>query len=114
MRIIVQKRHKRTPVKLKAELISGDKNYEGSIMNISDDGIYIVTSPTRTSIDFIPGNPLNVRFQTHSGESLDLNCEVEWLHIDKTLSNGLTNKMGIEIIDTPQEYRDFFIFKTLE
>ena len=108
------KRHKRTPVKLKAEVISGDKSYEGFIMNLSDDGIYMVTSPINASTDFTPGNPLNVRFKTQSGESLNLNCEVGWLHMNKTPPHGLTTGMGVEIINTPQEYKDFFIFKTLE
>jgi hypothetical protein len=86
----MQKRHNRIPVNIKADLISSVKTYEGFIMNLSDD------------------------LQNNSGETLNLNCEVKWLHTYKTSPHDLTNGMGIEIIDTPQEYRDFFIFKVVE
>ncbi len=108
------KRRKRTPVNVEAELISGGKSYDGFIMDVSDDGIFIVTRPTQTSKDFIPGNPVKVKFQTLSGERLDLNGEIAWLHIHKAPPHGLTNEIGIGIIEAPQEYRDFFVFKTLE
>jgi hypothetical protein len=90
------------------------KRSEGFIMNLSDDGIYAVATPTKTATDFIPGNLLKVKLQNNSGETLNLNCEVKWLHTYKTSPHDLTNGMGIEIIDTPQEYRDFFIFKVVE
>jgi hypothetical protein len=124
----MQKRHNRIPVNIKADLISSVKTYEGFIMNLSDDGIYAVATPTKTATDFIPGNLLKVKLQNNfipgnllkvklqnnSGETLNLNCEVKWLHTYKTSPHDLTNGMGIEIIDTPQEYRDFFIFKVVE
>ncbi len=110
----MKRRQIRTPVNVKAELVSGLGNYKGSIMDLSDDGLYLVTEPTKASTDFIPGNSVNVKFQTHSGKNLTLNCEVAWLHIHKTPPYGLTNEMGVGIIDTPQEYREFFIFKAVE
>lgn len=110
----MKKRPPRTFVSIKAELSSSRENYEGYIMNLSDDGIYVVTTPTRSSMDFIPGNTLQVKIQDHSGKTLNLQCEVDWLHIHKAPPHGLTNSMGMEIIDTPQEYRDFFVFRTIK
>jgi hypothetical protein len=110
----MKKRPPRTFVNVEAELISNSVGYKGYIMNLSDDGLYVITTPTKSSIDFIPGNALQVKFQDHSGKTLNLHCEVEWLHIHKTPPSGLTNSMGIEILDTPQEYRDFFVFRTIK
>lgn len=110
----MKRRQIRTPVNVEAELVSGFGIYKGFITDLSDDGLYMVTEPTKTSTDFIPGNPVNVKFQTHSGKNLTLSCEVAWLHVHKTPPYGLTNEMGMGIINTPWEYRDFFIFKALE
>ncbi|MBI5055142.1 MAG: PilZ domain-containing protein [Nitrospirae bacterium] len=110
----MQKRRQRTFTNIKAELITGVKNYEGYIMNLSDDGIYVETAPTNTATDFIPGNSPKVKFKSYSGETLILKCEVEWLHVQKAVPDGLINRMGLEIIDPPQAYRDLFVFETLK
>lgn len=90
---------KRTIVSFKAELLSDGISYAGIIENLSEEGIYIRTIPTKTSIDFTPGTPLELKFQRHSEGPLNLHlyCKVKWLY--KTPPYGLTSSIGLEIID---------------
>jgi hypothetical protein len=109
---IMEKRHpKRVIVSLVAELISEDKSYVGIIENLSEKGIFMKISSTNTAIGFIPGNTPMVKFQISSGETLNLRCEIRWLHTYKTPTHDLINKIGMEIIDPPTRYKEFF--KTL-
>ncbi len=106
----MERRHsKRIIVNLKAELISGSVSYAGFIGNLSEDGIYLITDPTKTPVDFTPGTPLEVKFEPLTGETLCLNCMVKWSY--KTPPHGLANSIGLEIIDTPLKYKEFL--KTL-
>jgi hypothetical protein len=104
-----KRRSKRKIVRLKAERISGDKNHAVFIENLSEEGIYMITAPAKTSMDFIPGTALELKFQLRSGETLNLRCKVIWSH--KNPPDGLTNSVGMEIIDPPLKYKEFI--KTL-
>lgn len=84
-------------VSLNAELISDGRSYSGFIENFSEDGIYMRTAPTKTPINFTLGTTLKLKFQPHSGEILCLSCKVKWLY--KTPVHGLTNSIGLEIIE---------------
>ncbi len=99
----MEKRYsKRIIVTLKAELISHGINYKGFIENVSENGLYIVTAPTETPASFIPDMPCEIKFQLPSGEALNLHCKVIWSY--KTPPHGLTNSIGLEIIDPTSEY----------
>jgi len=98
---------KRVNVKLGAELVSGDRTYAGVIENLSEHGIFMRTVPWETPVNCLPGTTIVLKFQPSSGETLSLHCEVKWLHIDKTPSLGLTNSMGMAIIDPPRQYKEF-------
>ncbi len=100
-----RRRSKRKIVRLSAERISSDKNHAVFIENLSEDGIYLITAPAKTAIDFIPETMLKVKFQFPSGETLNLHCKVIWSC--KTLHDGLTNSIGLEIIDPPLKYKEF-------
>ena len=97
---------KRKIVSIHAELISDGTSYEVFIENMSKDGIYIVTNPEKTNVDFITGKRFNVEFQTASGGILNLKCRVKWQY--KTPPHGLTYSVGMEIIDPPAPYKEFF------
>ncbi len=106
-----RRRSKRIILSLEAKLISGDISYDGLIGNISEDGIFMRTMPTKASIDsFTPGTNFELKFQLPSEGKLSLHCRVIWSH--KTPPHGLTYSMGMEIIDPPPEYKEFL--KTLQ
>jgi hypothetical protein len=93
-------------VSIHAELIADSARYEVFIENMSKEGIYIVTNPEKTNVDFTTGKRFNVKFQTASGEVLNLKCKVQWIY--KTPPHGLTYSVGMEIIAPPAPYKEFF------
>jgi len=102
---VERRRSKRKIVSLEARLVSGGVRLAGVIENLSEEGIYMRTAPTKSVIDFSPGTPLELSFQLPSGEMLNLHCNVKWAY--KTLPHGLTNSIGMEIINPPQKYKEF-------
>jgi hypothetical protein len=104
----MEKRHSaRIPVCLETKLISGSKSYTGVIGNLSKGGVYLETVPTKSATPFIPKTRLELKIQIPSKEIINLHCKVVWLHTKKTLPHGLTNCIGMEIINPPSEYKGF-------
>jgi hypothetical protein len=96
---------KRIIVSLKAELISDGVNYAGFIENLSENGLFVTTTPTKTTIVFTPEAPCAIKFQLPSGETLNLPCKIIWAY--RTPPHGITNSIGLEIIDQHQKYIEF-------
>jgi hypothetical protein len=101
-----KRRSRRITVNLKAERISGNERYGVFIENISEYGIHMITSPQKSHEKFIPGTDINLKFFFLSGETINLNCKVRWA-IVKIPTNGLTDSVGLEIIDPPLKYIEF-------
>ena len=100
-----KRRSKRIIVSLKAELISDGTSYTGFIENLSENGLFITTAPTKTAIIFTPEAPCEIKFQLPSGETLNLPCKIIWAY--RTPPHGITNSIGLEIIDQHQKYIEF-------
>ena len=102
-----EKRHsKRIIIRLLAEFFSAGKDYVGAIENLSEYGICIRIFPLNSAIDFVPGTPIELEFKCLSGEKLNLRCEVKWIFMYKEQTRGLITNMGMEIIDSPQKYKE--------
>lgn len=101
-----KRRFKRIKVKLKAERISGDEKYGVLIEDISENGIHIITTPSNTHKKYTPGTDIDLKFLLISGETLNLHCKVIWAH-SKIPPDGLTDSIGMEIIDPPPKYIEF-------
>jgi len=96
----------RTPVRLKAKIISGGETYPGFIQNVSESGIgYFIESVIKTEKDFAPKKIIELSFQIPSGETLKLDCEIIWCSRKTPDDKSLT--IGIKIIKTPQKYKNF-------
>ncbi len=104
-----KRRSKRIQVKLSAERISGDQNHAVFIENLSENGICMITTPSKSGMPFIPGSELTVKLKLSRDGILDLDCRVIWSH--ETDPKGLTTSVGLEIIDPPAKYLEFI--KTL-
>ena len=105
-----EKRHShRKTVSFKAKLTSGGKNCNGFINNLSKDGMFMTTHPMMSAKSFVDGKILELKFKPFLGESLNLNCRIKWSC--KTPPLGLTDCIGIEIIDPSPKYMEFL--KTL-
>lgn len=84
---------------LKTEILYGGKSYTGAIENLSTDGLNIITFSTTSKVKFKSGSIFKLKFQSISGEMLDLKCKVKWS--SQISSNGLINRVGVEISDPP-------------
>ena len=99
------RRYKRIIVNIQAELICGDTRFTSFIENLSEEGMYVIAAPTKSSFDFIPGTPGELRFKFPSGEKMHLHCKVRWSY--NTPPHGLTTSIGLEITDPPLAYKEF-------
>jgi hypothetical protein len=116
----------KTAVNLYAKIIFGGKSYHGYIEGVSFDGNeYLMTfwinvsseteagkinenhfeDPSRDSEDYNPDQRVEVHFQTHSGEAINLNCKVIWFLVSQY--NHGTEVFGMEIINPPAQYKEF-------
>jgi hypothetical protein len=98
------RRSKRAILDIPAEIINKDKRSAGTIENLSDEGIYMVTAPIRSEKDFSPGTEIEIRFRLLSGEKLNLRCIVKWSYL--TPPHGYTFSIGLRIIDPPLTFKE--------
>ncbi len=101
-----RRRFYRKNVSLGAKLIHDSKNSTVFIKNLSRIGIFIEATHLITGIEFSNWKTIKLKFRPPLRETLSVQCEVKWSH--KTPPFGLTKSIGLEIIDTPPEYEEFF------
>jgi len=106
-----RRRTRRIKVNLKAERISGNKKYGVFIENISEHGIHMITTSAETHKKYTPGTDIDLKFQLVRGETINLQCKVRWAHL-KVPPDGMTDSIGLEVIDPPVKYLQFI--KTLK
>jgi hypothetical protein len=94
----------RLVVNLRAERLSCSKNCSVFIENLSDTGIYMITAPSNNR-DYEPGRKLHIKLELATGRTLNLQCNVKWSYDNSP--EDLTNSVGLEIINPPDEYRKF-------
>jgi hypothetical protein len=100
-----KRRFKRKTVNIEVDIVVSDKYVKGFIENISEEGLYVLTAPTKEDVSFAPGTECILNFSTPSGEKILLNCRIIWSY--KTPPHGLTYSLGIEIERRPKEYKKF-------
>ncbi len=103
-----KRRDKRLTVKLEAKRLSCTTNCSVFIENLSERGIQMITSPNKKN-DYIPGSEIDIEFELSTGHIIMLSCNVKWAY--KNAEEDMTNNVGLEIVDPPEEYTDFL--KTL-
>ncbi len=99
---------KRLKVHLTAVIISNGKRHEGLVDNLSEKGICITTSPTASAIDFVPGTSPKVSLKLSSEETIELSCDVRWLHSFILQSSAVVNTLGMQIITPNKKYLEYF------
>lgn len=101
-----KRRSKRITVDLTAERISGNEKYGVFIENISENGIHLLTTHTVQHTNFSAGKNIDLRLHISRKKTLTLLCKIKWSCL-KTPPNGLTDSIGLEIIDPPLQYIEF-------
>lgn len=99
-----RRRSERIKIKLKGERISCTSNCSVFIEDISETGIKMITAPYMEN-DFTPSKDLDLELELSNGDTIDLNCHVKWFYDNP--SNDHSSSVGLEIIDPPQEYKEF-------
>jgi len=97
--------HERRIVRLEAVLTFEGINYSGMIENISEHGFYMIALPIKHQIDFMTGSIHEMKLRTLPGKSVMLHCKVQWAY--KTPPYGVTNSVGMEILNPYPAYREF-------
>ncbi|MEW6714159.1 MAG: PilZ domain-containing protein [Nitrospirota bacterium] len=102
-----KRKRKRKPVNLKVRLFWGKNTYPGTVTSISEKGMFISTkmSPPSDSVFEVVLNvqdmhlkvPVNVKYA---------------MRIDVTVDSVEKNGIGVEFLDVPPQYLDYF--KNLE
>lgn len=104
----MNKRHSsRIVAGYKAEISYGNKCYIGVIENLSDTGANILTDLIDNSIDFRPGDTIELKIETPAGGPLKLLCEIKWA--DKIPPHNVRSRIGLEITDPPWDKNNFFL-----
>jgi len=106
IKIMEARRSERKIVSIPAEVIYNHKRCASFIENISEHGLYLVTAPSDTSIEFTPESPVEVKFELPEGKKVTLNCIIKWTY--KTPPHGITESMGVEVIDPPPLFKEIF------
>jgi hypothetical protein len=102
-----KRRSERRHVKLDARIAANGADSSGFIENICEHGVHIITASGKKVASFVPETIIKLNLQNHSGSKACLDCEVRWVHINKTPIHGLTYRMGMEILKAPPEYNEF-------
>lgn len=102
-----KRRSKRKNVGLDARVVTNGVSSPGFVENICEHGLHLITASGKISSSFIPETVLELTVRNSSGSKANLNCEVRWVHINKTPIHGLTYRMGVEILKQPSKYNEF-------
>jgi hypothetical protein len=96
----------RVPYSFDTKITAAGKTFDGSIENVSKDGIeYLMTTIIENPKDFIPNEIVEIDFQISSGEMLKLKCQLKWyLEIDPHDKKLL---LGMKIMNPDHKYEEF-------
>jgi hypothetical protein len=97
----------RVPVYIDTELISGQKSFAGMIGNLSGDGAFVETIPTKTVTPFMPGKKIDLKFLISAKNTMNLTCKIIWLYTKKDASASFMNSMGLKIIAPPEAFKKY-------
>lgn len=104
------RRSRRVIVNIDAKLIMGDRTFASFIENLSEEGAYVTTAPSKSNLDFAPETPVTLIFRFPAGDEIELQGKIKWSYI--TPPHGYTNSIGLEIINPPSTFKE--TLKTLQ
>ncbi len=106
-----RRRSERKAVKINIKISLDNKSYDGFIYNISQEGLYlnIIIVPTEILTNFVSGTKFELKFQTNTEKEITPQCEIKWVNISPESNVGIIYLIGAEIIDPPDEYKEFLM-----
>ena len=103
----MEKRHsKRRVVSLEASLTTKESRYPAYIENICENGIHCIVPSVKHVLYFVPENICELKCWHNDEYETWLQCEIRWVHINKTPILGYTYRMGMEVLNRQFEYQE--------
>ncbi len=89
----------------KTEIIYNKNRYSGILENLSSSGANILTDPIDQDIEFLDGEPIELKFEAYTGKTVLLKCLVIWS--SKIPPQNVRHRIGMKILDLPLDKFDF-------
>lgn len=83
----------------KTAIFYGNNTYTGIVENISASGINVLTDELAPGIDFLPDEAIELKFQSHTGVTVNLKCIIMWT--TKIPPHNVRHRIGMEITELP-------------
>ncbi|MHA2219490.1 MAG: hypothetical protein ACXACY_26570, partial [Candidatus Hodarchaeales archaeon] len=97
--------YERISVKLEGKFFSNDTSCIAYIRNVSALGVNAIITPLNCAKYFLKEAKHELKMHIPSGDTIKLNCIRKW---SSSISpQGLTKEIGLEIIDPPNQYKEF-------
>jgi hypothetical protein len=101
-----RRKSKRIPYFLDGRMILGTDSYNGSIEDVSTNGIeYMVVFEKGSLNNIAPHNIIELNFQVPSVDKIKLQCEIVWIYRSPNIDKAMV--LGLEIFKTPLKYKKF-------
>lgn len=97
----------RPVTKISAKVRTGSKYYEGTVENISGEGLIEIAFVNIKVKDFDPETIVSVQFHKHCGDDLELQCKLVWFRLNKDNPDRLKYCLGMEILSPNTSYKNF-------
>lgn len=104
---IENRSNKRITAGYKTEILYAGSMYTGVIENISASGVNVLTDTLPPGIIFKPDEPVELKFETPSGEAVILKCTIMWS--SAIPPHNVRHRIGMEIKELPWEKTAFFL-----
>lgn len=101
------RRSNRVDLSLFAELTFANKNLNGFIENMSENGIFKRVFSDAEFQGLLSGINVGVNFMLPSDNVIDLQCNVKWLNVYAKPFSEIIYNVGMEIIKPPKRYLKF-------
>lgn len=98
---------KRITAGYKTEILYAGSSYAGVIENISASGVNVLTDTLSPGITFKPDEPIELKFETPSGEAVIIKCSIMWS--SPIPPHDVRHRIGMEITELPWEKTAFFL-----
>ncbi|UCD35535.1 MAG: PilZ domain-containing protein [Nitrospiraceae bacterium] len=101
-----KRRHKRFIITLNAQVVIGEKTYDGIISNVSEEGVSsTITTYIKTDDAFSPQKKIRLIFELPTGDLVELECEIRWYL--RPQEKGKNLMLGLYIMEPPVIYREW-------
>ena len=101
-----RRRSNRTAVKLTGDRGAQEAKRHIYVENVSEHGIYIVTSPSHVKEEHKRGDYVAVKLGLPSEGIVTLYCRIAWVR-EENLGEETFHHIGMEIISPPPAYSEF-------